>query len=120
MPPGATCRGPRTSRGRSRSGGALRKGAPQARRPSASLLDLDLGLLLGDEAVGVEERGIREGAACFERPRPDVERHCVFAIVASRWGGDKAVRFRLLDEHPDESGRFFWFKFEARHALIGE
>src|SRR4051794_32627593 len=73
-----------------------KKGAPQARRPSASLFDLDLGLLLGDDSGAVVEEGFREGAAFFERPRPDVERHCVFAIVASRGGEAKADRFRLL------------------------
>src|SRR5437764_9926263 len=32
----------------------------------------------------------------------------------------KAERFGLLDPDADASGRFFWFKCEARHALIGE
>src|SRR5437764_397827 len=32
----------------------------------------------------------------------------------------KAERFGLLDPDSDASGWFFWFKCDARHALIGE
>jgi hypothetical protein len=92
-----------------------------AARPSRSLSDADLGLLLGDEIEGAAEQPrISKDAARFERPRPDVKRHCVFAIVASRGGDGKAFRFRICDLHLDTPARFTFDDALTRHALIGE
>jgi hypothetical protein len=51
-------------------------------------------LLLGDECEAAEQSRISQGTARFERPRPDVERHYAFPIVASRGGDGKTERFR--------------------------